>query len=230
MAQVEVIFFALFGGVLPAALWLWFWLQEDRKNPEPRRRIIITFFAGAIAVPLVLPFQKLVLAYFENSVLLTFILWAALEEIFKFTAAYVGGLNTKEDDEPIDAVMYMVTAALGFVALENTLFLIHPLASGNIVESIITGNLRFIGASLLHIISSSTVGIFIAFAFYKKRFHRILFTGVGIFFAIILHTAFNLSIIKENGSDTFVIFSALWFTIAVLLLFFEKIKKIYAKR
>jgi RsiW-degrading membrane proteinase PrsW (M82 family) len=224
--NLEIIIFALFGGMLPATLWLWFWLREDREHPEPKLLILMTFFAGSIAVPLVLPFQTFVYKNFAGSTLLTFILWAALEETFKYAAAYSVALRSKEMDEPIDAMIYLVTAALGFVALENTLFLIKPLITGNLVESIITGNLRFVGASLLHVICSATVGIFIAFSFHKSKKQRILYTIFGILCAIILHTCFNLSIIEENGSNTFIIFSVLWLTIATLLLFFEKIKKL----
>ena len=134
--------------------------------------------------------------------------------------------KTKEMDEPIDSVIYMLTAALGFVALENAFFLISPLSQGNFIESIITGNLRFMGASLLHIISSTTIGIFIALSFYKKKVMKIEYLAIGMILAIILHTIFNLLIIDSTNTTTFTIFAVVWIAVIVLLLFFEKIKKI----
>ena len=180
-----------------------------------------------IAVVLVLPFQKIVLTYWGYSVAATFLFWAFLEEVFKYFAAYFTALRSKVIDEPIDIIIYMITAALGFAALENTLFLVQPLIDGNIPGSIITGNLRFIGATLLHIISSSVVGFFIAFSLHKRKLTKRLSLFVGLIFAIVLHTVFNLFIMNASGSDTFIIFSVLWFIIAILLLFFEKIKTIH---
>lgn len=224
--EIQALFFAMFGGVLPAALWLWFWLKEDSAHPEPRALIVLTFLAGIVAVILVLPFQKIVYYFFENSILITLILWATLEEIFKYWAARAAALRNKAVDEPVDVVIYMVTAALGFVALENTLFLINPLLDGNILEGIVTGNVRFIGTSLLHVTSSATVGIFMAFSFYRSRRVKRFFTWTGLLTAIVLHTIFNLSIIGEGNENTFITFSLLWVSVIALLLFFEKIKRL----
>src|SRR3989344_3291525 len=223
--EAQALFFALSGGVLPAILWLLFWLKEDSTDPEPRGLIVITFLAGIVAVVLVLPFQKVVYSYLQNYTVIMFILWALIEEVFKYFAAYIAALRNKAVDEPIDMIIYMVTAALGFVALENTLFLINPLITGNVVDSIVTGNLRFIGTSLLHIISSATVGIFMAFSFYSSKQTKRISLWCGLALSILLHTLFNLSIIEENGNQTFITFSVLWISVVALLLCFEKIKR-----
>src|SRR3989339_737850 len=51
---------AFAGGVLPALVWLWFWLKQDRENPEPRGLITLSFVAGMAVVFFVLPVQKLI--------------------------------------------------------------------------------------------------------------------------------------------------------------------------
>lgn len=220
----QAIFFAFFGGALPASIWLWFWLKEDSAHPEPRGLIVLTFLSGMVAVILVLPFQKIVYSLFGGSTFTLFLLWATLEELFKFGAAYIVALRNKAVDEPIDMIIYMVTAALGFVALENTLFLLNPLFNGHFIDGLLTGNLRFIGTSLLHIISSATVGIFMAFAFYNDKKIKLLYLWGGLIVSVVLHTLFNLSIIENNGNNTFITFSVLWISVIGLLLFFEKIK------
>ena len=58
MINTDIIFYALLGGILPALIWLAFWLREDYKHPEPRGLILRTFLLGMGAVILVLPFQK----------------------------------------------------------------------------------------------------------------------------------------------------------------------------
>ena len=50
---------AFAGGILPALIWLWFWLREDREAPEPRGLIALSFAAGMAVVYFVLPIQKL---------------------------------------------------------------------------------------------------------------------------------------------------------------------------
>src|SRR3989344_2152376 len=79
---------------------------------------------------------------------------AAIGGVVKFAAASLAALRLRIFDEPLDAVIYLVTAALGFSAFENVLFLLAPLQTGDVFASIITGDLRFIGASLLHTLSS----------------------------------------------------------------------------
>lgn len=226
MINLETVIYALAGGVLPALVWLAFWLREDYKHPEPRGLILRTFLLGMGAVILVLPFQKAVDALFPGTVLVAILLWVVGEEVFKFSAAYFGGLHTVEDNEPIDPIIYMITAALGFVALENTLFIFGPLIGEDITQSVITGNLRFIGASLLHVVSSGIIGVSLAFSFYKPRRKRIILTTLALILAIAFHTVFNLAIIYWDNSGAMLAFGLVWIGAILLLLAFEIAKTI----
>lgn len=229
MPTADIIFFSLLGGIAPALIWLFFWLREDERRPEPRGLLALTFFCGMLSVPLVIPFQRWWLEIGgSSSTVTTLFVWAAIEELFKFAAAYAIALRRKEMDEPVDALIYMMTAALGFVAAENAIFIFHPLALGNVTEGLITGNVRFIGASLLHTISSATIGISIAMSFYRSNTVKILDVLSGIIVAIALHASFNLFIMREQGGTTFATFGFVWIAIVVLMLFFEKVKRIYA--
>lgn len=216
-------------GVIPALIWLFFWLKED-SHPEPLRLITLSFFAGQAIVFIALPLQRLL---YDNFGTLTqntlFISWAGIEEILKFTAAWIVGIHARADDEPVDALMYMIIVALGFVSLENTLFLIDPLHTGDILDSFVTGNLRFLGASLVHVLSSALVGICLGFAFYQPRRIKILAGLAGVILATVLHAYFNLFIIRESESNLFLIFGFVWIGIIGLMLMFEKIKHIIPK-
>lgn len=218
-----VFFIALLGGVLPALLWLTFWLLEDRCEPEPKRYIVLTFAAGAVAVFAALLLEQRAAGYFTGPMLL--LVWAAIEEIVKFGAAYLVALRTHVFDEPLDAVVYMVTVALGFAAFENVLFLLTPLQEGDALRAIITGDLRFIGATLLHTLSSATIGIALAFAFYKRAAYKRMAALIGVILAIFLHTLFNFFILGTGGGATFWIFLCIWFGIVVLLFMTEQIKQ-----
>lgn len=225
MITIQTIFFAFLGGLLPALLWLYFWLKEDARCPEPRHLILLAFIAGMIAVPAVLPFQKLALAHFGFIGTEAIFAWAAIEEIMKFALVGLLILWRKEVNEPIDAMMYMVTAALGFAALENTLFLLSPLADGNLIDSFITGNLRFLGATLLHVLASAVIGFALAASFYMHKRLHILYGVIGLILAIVLHAIFNLLIISSE-QYTLTAFFFVWIGIVILFVLFEVAKYI----
>ena len=119
-----------------------------------------------------------------------------------------------------------MTIALGFAALENTMFLLNPLGNGDAVATILLGNFRFIGATLLHVGASGFVGVMVAFSFYEIRSQRRLAALVGLLGAITLHTLFNFSIIVSEGAFLYQIFAGLWIFIIAILLMCEKIKRL----
>ncbi|MEX0919477.1 MAG: PrsW family glutamic-type intramembrane protease [Parcubacteria group bacterium] len=226
MINVETIFYALIGGVIPAIVWLAFWLYEDYKNPEPKKLLLRSFFFGMLAVPMVIPIQKMIDTTYPNMILIAVLLWVILEEVFKFVSAYFGGIRSSEDNEPVDPIIYMITASLGFVALENTLFILGPLVNNDIAGSILTGNMRFIGASLLHVVSSGIVGIALAFTFYAPKAVRNIAVLVGLACAITFHLTFNLLIMHGGTSGGITAFIMTWVGVVILLLAFEKAKTI----
>src|SRR3990167_9227602 len=145
MSELEPIIAAFAGGVLPALAWLWFWRREDSVHPEPRRLIALAFLAGMVAVAVVIPIEKMAASYLKGQDLfvltaastLTLIIWSAMEEIIKYVLARLTVLRRREDDEPIDPVIYMVTVALGFAAAENTLFLLSPLSGDSLLQTVL---------------------------------------------------------------------------------------------
>jgi RsiW-degrading membrane proteinase PrsW (M82 family) len=225
---VEMFIYALLGGVLPALLWLWFWMHEGHEHHEPKNTISLTFIIGMCCVFIVYPFQGLFTHLFHatDGSVKALIIWATCEEIIKFLAAYVIAFRTSVFDEPIDAFIYLMTAALGFAAMENTLFLLTPLLHGDTIESIMTGSLRFMGASLLHVLASGALSIFVAMAYYKKRWLKELYTGIGLITAIVLHALFNFLIMVSEPKSIFSVFSFVWATTIFLIIILERVKTI----
>lgn len=220
----STIVYAALGGFLPALFWLWFWRHEDRKRPEPRGMIALAFVAGMLAVPLVIPLERWVWSMYGASSA-TIILWAVIEELAKYAAAAVFVLRSRYSDEPIDALIYLMTTALGFAALENAFFLIGPLTEDGFLAGLVTGNLRFIGATLLHTLSSAAIGASLALSFHRHQSVRHHYLLVGILAAVILHALFNLLIISSNGSALFSVFASVWGGMIALIILFEKIKR-----
>lgn len=176
-------------GIVPSLVWLLFFLQEDRKNPEPKRLIISTFLLG-MAIPFVVLKVQVLFADFSGSFGIRefspfSIFWlAGIEEFFKFLAVYLWVSKRKEFDEPIDPMIYMIVAALGFAAVENIASASQSIAGFELIT------LRFVGATLLHSLSSSLVGFYWAMAIVNKTG---VFKGIltGLFYATLLHSIFN---------------------------------------
>ncbi len=220
-----VLLTAFLGGVVPAFIWLFFWLLEDRVHPEPKRYIFYSFLAGMGAVLLALPLERFTQGFLSTNSFMLFLSWATIEELLKFGAAYFVALRFAVYDEPLDAVVYLVTAALGFSALENALFLWTPLQQGDMLRALVTEDLRFMGATLLHTLASVTIGVSLALSFYKPAALRKRYVLIGVILAILLHTSFNFFILQAGNSATFWIFLCIWIGIIATLLIAERLKQ-----
>ncbi len=223
MLSFETLFFAFLGGILPAMVWLYFLLKEDRRCPEPRHMIALAVVAGMLSVVLVLPLERFAVLTLPAGIPVI-IGWAAIEETVKYLLAAIIVLWRRSVNESIDLVIYMITVALGFAALENALFLIAPFSGGNMVEGLLTGNLRFIGSTLLHVVASAVIGFSLAFSFRRSRFLRTVCATLGLILAIALHALFNFLIIDGSGSFTLLAFFMVWSGAVVLFALFEVLK------
>src|SRR3989344_1947368 len=154
----KVLALAFLGGLVPSLLWLWFWLKEDKRRPEPAGLLTLVFIAGIASVMVVLPIQKFIESNVSSDTW-QLISWSAAEEIIKFFAAAIIVHKPYQPADPIDWPIYLITVALGFAALENPLFLIKPLSLGQTTVGLLTGQLRFLGSTLLHTVSSGAIGI-----------------------------------------------------------------------
>ena len=239
--SLEAIGLAVICGVLPALVWLFFLLHEDARCPEPRTLVFLAFMGGMIVVPIVIPLESWAFNYatanfgecVTNSTCVPIILmWAAIEETTKYAIAAALILWRKDAKQPMDIVLYMITVALGFAALENTLFLLSKFATGDIFGAsgaLALDNLRFIGSTLLHVIASASIGFALAFAPRKVTTIagyalRTTIAVLGLILAITLHTFFNFFIINQNGSQTIVSFFAVWTGAVVFFALIEVLK------
>lgn len=215
--------YAFFGGLLPSIIWLYFLLKEDASHPEPRVLIALTFVAGMAAVPLALPFEHYAKEHLSgNFSVLT--AWALIEEALKYAMVAALILWRRAVDEAPDYVIYMITVALGFASAENMLFLVTPLADGNFVASFFTGDVRFLGSTLLHVVASAAIGFALAFSRGYRPGARMLTAAFGLILAIALHTVFNLLIINQGASSALAAFFFVWIVAVIFFAVFEVLK------
>ncbi len=235
------LFYILFG-VLPSLVWLLFYLRKD-VHPEPKRMILRVFFWGMLAaLPAIL--IELGISDFLNkfapSLIIKIVYWflgvAFVEEFLKYLVVREKVLKNPEFDEPVDAMIYMIIAALGFAALENILIFLSPdVFFLSLNETLILVIFRFISATFLHALCSAIVGYFLALSFFypvrnnisngveKKGGLKSITMGLGI--STFLHGLYNFSIMETGGNLRIVIPIIILVSLAIFVsLGFKRLK------
>src|SRR3989344_382118 len=206
------------GAALPALLWLAFFIRED-LHPAPRRLLIATFGAGALSSFFILTFQFIFHELASERAHWVFILLglAAIEEAFKFLAAYFAVWRDRNFKEPMNAMIFALAAALGFATVENIFALAGGLESFHLSSLYSAGYVlvvRFLGATMLHALTAGIVGYYWAKAAFKGPFFPIV--ALGIVLATGIHTAFNYLVVTYQSADL-LLYPALFL---VFILFF----------
>jgi len=94
-----------------------------------------------------------------------------------------------------------------------------------------TGAFRFVGASLVHVVSSAAIGYMIGREFYRRSWlPKSLALLIGLVLASALHGIFNYFIIYQNGTNIFLVFGFVWAGAILVLILFEDIKKLKAPK
>ncbi|MGE0151103.1 MAG: PrsW family intramembrane metalloprotease [Reyranellaceae bacterium] len=119
----------LLAAVAPAFLVLRIFIRWD-LFPEPNRVILATFFWGMVSVIPVLAigyvaYEPLMAIQdpFWGPVAVAFLGAAIPEELTKFAVLFFYCMRHSHFDEPMDGLVYGMTASLGFAALENIFYL-----------------------------------------------------------------------------------------------------------
>jgi protease PrsW len=180
------VIFAVVFSFLVALLWLRWFRKKDKYEKEPERLIFLAFFAGALAtIPSVL-LESLFRPHDQGSTVvlpnlfLSFLWVGIVEEFFKYLAVRVTVYRSKEFNEVMDGMVYMVSAALGFAATENVGYM---LGLGYAV-----GFSRAILSYLAHISFSAILGYYMGRAKIEGRKNLI---WVGFALAIFLHWLYD---------------------------------------
>ncbi|GIW65135.1 MAG: hypothetical protein KatS3mg093_114 [Candidatus Parcubacteria bacterium] len=205
-------------------LWIYYFCRKD-PHPEPILWLIFAFFLGIFSGILSSKAQQAVSSLFGLDLNnFTFLLLAVFfEEFFKFLVVAVFIFPKKIFDEPIDAMIYMMFSAFGFIFIENFGYLtkvrLESLTNNfslGINPVFLTALIRFLGPNLIHILASSLIGFGYSFKVITRHSFPFLISFLA---AIFLHFIFNFVIIKsqlvEEGIYLFslllpVIWSAFW--------------------
>jgi len=220
---------------LPSLVWLLFYLRKD-KHPEPNSMVIKVFTLGILSAFAAVILEKFFIAGLEKFpfrslfplVIITGM--AFIEELSKYAVVRLSIFKNPNFDEPIDAMIYMIIAGLGFAAAENG-FLVNTLYNLNVSFENTLGLIfgRFISAVFLHALCSGIIGFFLAYSLLLKE-KRWSFVFSGILLATGLHGFYNYIIINiELGKGNFYILTLALFLILMAVFVskgFKHLKKL----
>ena len=222
-------------GLAPSLIWLAFYLRKD-CHPEPKSFLTKAFLMGIIISPLAILLQ---LGFSELRYIFDFeflyqgtpifFLWSSfVEEFLKFLAVYMIVVRSPEFDEPVDGMIYMISVALGFAAIENVLVMFNLIPDGA-GTALNTLALRFIGATLLHALASGLMGYFFAMSWFFQE-HKNKLIVFGLVIATLFHATFNMLIAFAQESANPVIGLVYTTFLLIILAFlvsilFDKIKE-----
>ncbi|HHT72670.1 MAG TPA: PrsW family intramembrane metalloprotease [Firmicutes bacterium] len=193
--------YTLLAAFLPGAFWIWYFHRRDRFDREPLPMLLKAFGCGALAVIPALAFEYPFRGFLQGELGLGAALWLSFgvvgfgEELVKLLAVYLAVYHSQHFDEPVDGIMYAVTVGMGFSVVENVLYIS---AFGLEIAP-----LRASVASLAHASFSGISGYFLG----KGKFLGSPFSHAvqGLFWAAVLHGAYDFILITQVISPLFVI-------------------------
>lgn len=227
-----IVFLLSFG--LPF-VWFIYFTSKDR-HPEPFVWLSIAFILGIIA-GFFSYFTQNLFSRLEISEKLFYFLSAFSEEFYKFLFVFLIIFPKKVFDEPIDGMIYMITAAFGFSFLENIFYLGYILFYSFYLQNLddpflilIVSFFRFLGANLLHILSSALIGYGYSMTLRLRRVFPFLVSFIS---AWMLHFIFNFIIIFTSTNieskncyfcfNMLLFIPLLWFSFLVVVMELKKL-------
>lgn len=182
--RLVVLLFSL----VPTLLLVGFVLYTDRKSREPSKNIIICLLSGILTVALAGYLEELVMPYFSNSVILTYV-WGFIEELSKMAIFFLFIFDNKHYDDIYDGVVYMTLIALSFAGLEN---IMYAFSESTVSESISLALMRDFTTIPLHVICGVVIGYFVSLGnFSKDKTKKYINFLLAILISSLIHGTYN---------------------------------------
>ena len=182
--RLVVLLFSL----VPTLLLVGFVLYTDRKSREPSKNIIICLLSGILTVALAGYLEELVMPYFSNSVILTYV-WGFIEELSKIAIFFLFIFDNKHYDDIYDGVVYMTLIALSFAGLEN---IMYAFSENTVSESISLALMRDFTTIPLHVICGVVIGYFVSLGnFSKDKTKKYINFLLAILISSLIHGTYN---------------------------------------
>jgi len=172
LGQTALVLAGVILAVVPALIWLAFFYQQDRLEPEPKSYIASVFIlamlvAAAIWLPLSENFfriSKWLYADTLTTILGGILIVGFIQEFLKYAVVRYSVYRSAEFDEPTDGIVYATAAGLGFATVLNINFV---LANGGV--DLGTGVIRIAIVSLAQASFAGITGYFLGRAKFESE-------------------------------------------------------------
>jgi protease PrsW len=200
MNELKQIIFIPLLSLLPCILWLWYFSSRSLYKRPSIRVLGVTFFLGALATIPALFFNLVGQNFFldqfgrnqfSHMLVLLFIV-GPVEELVKLLAVYLYAYRKPQFDEPLDGVIFSATAALGFAAVENVVYLTEH----DPMLVLLRGPLSNPG----HALFSAIWGLSLSRAKAAPNLVRVRFSIIawGLLGASLLHSLFDILLVASS--------------------------------
>lgn len=176
-----------FLGLLPGLIWLAYSRWRSRNQPRSFENLVRVFVWGCACTIPAFFVESATGAMLRDESLAragvsSFLFIAPTEELFKLVAVWVSIYRSPDFREPLDGIVYAATAALGFVSVENIIFMsqLGP-------ESFLP---RALYATPAHVLFSSMWGYSMGLARFQRR-GELPTIFKGFLLAVGLHGSYN---------------------------------------
>ncbi len=180
--------------LVPAALWLAFFILQDRLEPEPKGYVFGVFLMGALLARAV--GQPLIDDFFQvnawaDSVLLRLVagvlIVGVIQSFLTYAAVRYTVYKSSEFDERIDGIVYCAAAGLGYATVLNTAYVLD---NGGVLLG--TGVFRIVVTALAQASFAGLLGYFLG----RARFERMgrLWLPAGLALAATLNGVVTVAI------------------------------------
>ena len=190
--------------ILPTLALLLFFVYSD-KFKEPKKTVLSTFILGIFIIAPLEVFhygtQMILGEPIEYNAFFRAIFAAAfLEELFKFCVLFFFCTKFTEFNEPMDGIVYGITASLGFAFWENLQYIYMP--DRDITESLQVAWMRAFTAVPSHAFDGVIMGFFIGrhyFRDYKSKINLVW----ALLIPITLHGFYDWVLMEESINRNF---------------------------
>lgn len=210
--------------VIPMSLYLFLMWKFDKYDKEPFKLVLANYLWGALGAIIFAVIGSLILSSFASFFIKdelhlgwfgAIIIAPFVEEITKGFFLLITVANRKFDNVT-DGIVYGGAIGLGFGMTENFIYFV---AYGTTVpEWISIVVVRTLFTAVMHCVATATFGAFLGYSKFRSRSFKITFPIIGIMFAMIIHSAWNLTV--SFRSTTPIGFLFMFITIIVFIIVF----------
>jgi RsiW-degrading membrane proteinase PrsW (M82 family) len=195
--------------LIPAVLWLIYFYRRDIHEPEPTHYVVGVFLLGAlVAAPVAtfitdalfkVPAWGVLPRWGVTEAVAAFLIVAPVQEACKYIVVRYTVYLSAEFDEPMDGIVYMTAAGLGFATALN----IQQLTRAPQI-ALTTAAINAVTVTLAHASLSGVVGFALGRAkFIGSEGHQSRTLSLGLAVAILLSGGFSMieHVATRHGLD-----------------------------